>query len=81
MKRMRKAYWKYHKEHGYWYKNTPKSENVIYLQSPETIVRKKWAVRSERRTRRSPSGAGVYRFFKSKRAAMKFIKRRTGWRR
>ncbi len=69
--------WKYNPKHRYWSKETPKSQNALYLLSPKQNVKGKWLVRSDRYTKKSPSGKGTYHDFKTKKQALAYIKKRT----
>ena len=70
--------WKYHKAHKYWYRNSAKSQEALYLLSPKQNFKNKWLVKSTRYTRKSPSGKGTYHEFNTKKQALNYIKKRTG---
>lgn len=69
--------WKYHKRNKYWYRESSKSQEALYLIPPTQNLKKKWLVRATRYTRKSPSGKGTDHVFNTKKQAINFIKKRT----
>jgi len=67
--------WKYIEKYNFWSKETPKSQSALYLLSPKQNFKDKWMVRSDRYTKRSPSGKGTFHEFKTKKQALDYIKK------